>query len=191
MAEMQPFNRLVGRQLVYLAPYGEPEPNINGTPGANWVRLGATDGDQVAASAGDLTLHYDDDHQGPVKAHLPQEDLTFTWRLVNMSLEMFARATSNVGRIVSTTMNGANVKRLPLKRGKTPTEYALLFKGEADSPYGNLPGQYYAPRVLLHKPFTRTRNKTNSDGIDCTATALEDDNQTEDNRLGWLTVQES
>lgn len=189
MAEMHPFNQLVGRQLVYIAPYGETEPNINVEPGGNWTRLGPTDGDQVAENAGDLTLHYDDDHQGPVKSHLPQEDMVLRFRLVNMKLEQFARVTSNVSRIISTTMNSVNVKRLPLKRGKTPTEYALLFKGEADSPEGNLPGQYYVPRCVLHKPFTRTRNRTARDFVDCVATVHEDDAQAIDNAMGWLTVQ--
>ena len=72
---------------------------------------------------------------------------------------------------------------------KALTEYALLFKGEADSPEGNLPGQYFCPRGVLHKPFTRTRSRTARDGIDCTFTAHEDDAQIEDNKLGWLMVQ--
>lgn len=190
MAEMQPFGQLVGRLLVYIAPYGEPEPNINAFPGANWVQLGATDGDQVMEDAGDVTKHYDDDHQGPVKAHLSQEDVTFKFRIVNLTLEQFARITRNVSSVISTTMNGANVKRVPFKRGKTPTEYAILFKGEADSPYGNLPGQYYVPRGVFHQPWTRTRNRGPArDFVDCVFTALEDDAQSEDYRLGWPTVQ--
>jgi hypothetical protein len=38
---------------------------------------------------------------------------------VNLTLEQVARIKSNVSQVISTTMNGANVKRLPAKMGYT------------------------------------------------------------------------
>jgi hypothetical protein len=189
MAAMQPYAQLVGTVKIYLAPYGEAEPNINSVPGANWIELGATEGEQSIEEAGDLTKFYDNDHQGPVKATLPQEDIMVNFTLVDMTLEKVARIKGNVSAVVSTTMNGVNVKQLPFKRGATPTEYALLWRGEADSPYGMLPGQNYFPRGVFNGAGTRTRAKDARQAVESQFHVLEDDNQSEGKRMGWGTVQ--
>jgi hypothetical protein len=55
MAAMAPYSQLTGVLKVYLAAYGETEPNINATPGANWIELGPTDGEQSIEVTGPLT----------------------------------------------------------------------------------------------------------------------------------------
>lgn len=189
MAEMRPYAQLVGTVKIYLAPYGEAEPNINSTPGANWIELGATEGEQSIEESGDQTKFYDNDHQGAVKTTLAQEDIMVNFTLVDMTPEKVARVKRNVSSIVSTTMNGANVKRVPFKRGPTATEYALVMIGLADSPYGVLPGQNYFPRGVFNGAGTRTRAKDGRVAVESQFHVLEDDAQTEDNRLGWSTVQ--
>jgi hypothetical protein len=59
MAAMAPYSQLTGVLKVYIAPYGEPEPNINATPGANWTELGPTDGEQSIEVTGPLTYFTD------------------------------------------------------------------------------------------------------------------------------------
>lgn len=189
MAVMHPYAQLVGTIKIYLAPYGEAEPNINSVPGANWIEMGETEGEQSIEEAGDLTKFYDNDHQGPVKSVLPQEDIMVNFTLVNMTMEKVARIKRNVAAVVSTTMNGVNVKRMPFKRGPNQTEYALLWRGEADSPYGNLPGQNYFPRGAFNGAGTRTRAKDGRQAVESQFHVFEDDAQTEDYKMGWGTVQ--
>jgi hypothetical protein len=188
MASMQPYSELTGILKVYIAAYGETEPDVNATPGGNWIELGPTDGEQSIEEAGALTYFYDNDHSSAVKATRPQEDHMYTFTIVGLTLENMARIKSTAANVVSTTMGGQNVKRLPAKHGFTPTEYALLFRGDADSPYGVLPGQRYVPRGVFEGEGTRTRAKDNRAALESVFHALEDDAQSDASRLGWDTV---
>jgi hypothetical protein len=189
MASMAPYSQLTGVLKVYLAAYGETEPNVNATPGANWIEVGPTDGEQSIEETGPLTYFYDNNHISAVKATRPQEDHMYHFTLVGLTLEQVARIKAAAASVVSTTMNGATVKRLPTKRGYTPTTYALLFKGDADSPYGVLPGQRYVPYGVFEGEATYTRAKDGRPGIETTFHALEDDAQAAGSELGWDTVQ--
>lgn len=188
MAGSAPYDQLVGTLSFYLAPVGTAEPTINATPSGAWIPIGTTDGEQVISQEGDLTKFYDNDHQGPVKAVRPQEDPVIKGRLVGLTLENLARLISNVANVVSSGSSPA-IRRLPLRQGFLPTEYALLVKGSADSPYGIYPGQHYLPRGVFAGKYVRTRSKTARDFVDFEFHVLEDDSQSEENRLGWLTVQ--
>ena len=189
MAAMTPYAELTGTVKVYLAPYGEAEPVINATPSGNWVELGPTEGEQEIEEAGELTHFYDNDHQGPVKSTRAEENIMVRFNLVGLTLEHVARVKSALANVVSTTSGGATVKRLGFKKGATPTEYALLLRGDADSPYGILPGQNYFPRGVFEGEGTRTRAKDGRPAVESTFMVLEDDAQSDANRLGWATVQ--
>lgn len=189
MSAMQPHSQLTGVLKVYLAIYGETEPNINSVPGANWVELGPTDGEQSIELAGPLTHFYDNNHISAVKGTRPQEDQMVNFSVVGLTLENIARIKSTAAAVVATTMNGATVKRLPAKMGYTPTEYALLLKGDADSPYGVLPGQHYVPRGVFEGEHTLTRAKDGRPQVDCVFHKYEDDAQAAGSELGWDTVQ--
>lgn len=189
MAAVTPFDQLVGTLTFYLAPASTAEPAVNTTPGGSWVELGCTEGDQViAAEEGDLTKFYDNCHQGPVKAVRAQEDPQVRGRIVSLTLENIARLISDAANVTASGSSPA-IKRLPVKKGFILTEYALLVKGGADSPYGNYPAQHYYPRGVFEGKFVRTRSKTARDGIDFIFHILEDDTQTAGNELGWQTVQ--
>lgn len=189
MAAATPFAQLVGPCKVYLAPYGTAEPAVNTTPGASWVEFGPTTGDQNISKDAPNTYFYDNDHSGPVTNVTPQEDGTVTFTLVNMTHELVARVLHNVSQI--TTASTPNVSRIPFKSGFYSTRYALLVKGEADSPYGNYPGQWYFPMVVSEKSFEITRGKENRQELPCEFRVLEDDAQVDANRMGWSTVQTS
>ena len=189
MAAVTPYDQLVGTLTYYLAPVGTAEPAANTTPGGSWVELGCTEGDQViAAEESDLTKFYDNCHQGPVKAVRAQEDPQARGRLVGLTLENKARLISSAAAVTASGSSPA-IKRLPLEKGFTLTEYALLIKGAADSPYGNYPAQYYYPRGVFDGKFVRTRSKTARDAIDFVFHVLADDTQTAGNAFGWITAQ--
>jgi hypothetical protein len=191
MAATTPYDQLVGTLTFYMAAASTAEPAVNTTPGASWIELGCTEGDQViAAEEGDLTKFYDNCHQGPVKAVRPQEDPQVRGRIVSLTLENIARLIGDVADVTSSAGPPA-IKRLAVKKGFTLTEYALLVKGTADSPYGNFAAQHYYPRGVFEGKFVRTRGKTARDMIDFIFHVLEDDTQTDGNELGWMTAQTS
>jgi len=188
MAGNTPFEQLVGPLTFYLATYGTAEPAVESTPGASWVELGCTEGDQTYDESGELTKFYDNCHIGPVKTVLGQQDPMITMTLVGLTLENIARTIRTVGAVTAPT---ATTKRLGLKRTAAQTEYALLAKGAAASPYGNLPGQFFFPRGVFDGKLAKTFGKTTRTAVAVTFHALEDDLQAELDRLGWLTVQTS
>ncbi len=186
---MTPYAQLVGAVKIYIAPYGTAIPDIDTTPGASWTELGATDGDQGTEFSGDLTVFRDNDHTGPVKAARPEEDVMLTFTLVDSRLEKISRIMHNVSRVTTTTSGASAVKEMGFKRGATPTEYAMLWKGQADSPYGLYPGQNYFPRVVSNSSPKPVRGKDQRAEYECEFMALEDDNQGDENKkLGWSVV---
>lgn len=186
MAASTPYAQLVGTLTLYLAPYGTAEPDVASTPSGSWNAFGCTEGDQTITGASPLTYFYDNCHQGPVKATRPQEDITMGLRLVDLTLENIAKVmrSAGVGAVIAT----ATTKKLALRKGPTPAEWAMVLRGVAESPYGNFPGQYYIPRGVFEGDFARVRSKTARDAIDCMFHVLEDDAQLEDDRLGWQTA---
>jgi predicted secreted protein len=188
MASTSPFDRLTGVVSIYIAPQGETVTAVNATPAGNWVKLGATDGEQSLQSTGKLTYFQDNDHQGNVKAVRPLEDEIVKFKLVGLSLENYARIMDMVSDVVAAVGPPAT-KKVPLKRGPIPMEYALLFKGSALSPYGAYPGQYVIPRGVFDVEPTETFARDGSPALECEFHALEDDAQVDADRLGWLIVQ--
>jgi hypothetical protein len=191
MSAMKPWAELIGKADIYVAPYGEAEPAIDAAVGGNWVLLGATDGDQTIKFAGAHTFFRDNDHTGPVSARRPEEDVMVEFTIVHSTLENIARVMHNVSHITTTTSGAAAVKKMGFRRGQVPTEYALLMRGETDSPYGLYRGQNYIPRCISDAEPELTRGKDTRAEIACSFVALEDDAVSEDYRLGWSTVQTS
>jgi hypothetical protein len=188
MASMEPFSRLIGPCKVYIAPTGEAASAVNATPAGNWVRLGVTDGGQKVKHSGELEYFTDDDHSSDVMATRPHEVHEVEMTVVGLDMNTYARLLDRVADIVTAGGPPATSK-IPLKRGHTPYEYALLLKGEARSPFGALPGQYWIPRCVIDGEFEVDHQKEESAGIEIIFHALEDDDQTEADRLGYLIVQ--
>lgn len=190
MASTQPYEQLVGPLQVYIAPYGEAAPAVNATPAGNWALLGATDGEQSIQNLGKLTYFRDNDHQGPVKAVRPEEDVVLKFTLVGLTLE-------NLGKVVSRTANLVSVagppatRKLPLKRGSVPTEYAFLFKGSALSPYGAFPGMYVLTRAVFDGEPTEAYARDGRAAVECEVYVLDDPAVTGNDSMGYLLVQTS
>jgi len=189
MAHSTPFDQLTGTLDVYVAPVGSTVPGVTETPASPWVYLGETDGEQSLQHAGALTYFRDNEHQGPRKAVRPEEDVVIVFTLVSLTLEKYARVLHDVANVETDTVANPDTKTMPLQRGFTPTEYALLFRGEALSPYGAWPGMYVIPRGVFDAEPQLTFAKDGRAGLECEFHALVDANQEEADELGWLVVQ--
>lgn len=190
MAASLPYAQLVGPVKFYIAAASTAEPAVNATPGGSWTLLGASEGEQTFSKDAPNTYYYDNDHQGPVKAVTPQEDPMWEFILCELTHAHFARIVNSTSKI-TTAAGPPAVSRVPFKSGYIPGEYALLAKGEADSPFGNFPAQNYIPRGVFEKTLEIVRGKEPRASMACQFKALEDDTQSEDNKLGWTTAQTS
>jgi hypothetical protein len=190
MAAVTPFAQLVGTCSIYVAAASTAEPAVNATPGGSWTLVGATTGDQTVSKDAAATLFYDNDHQGPVKGVVPQEDPMVAFTLADITHNHLARILSTIANI-TTAAGPPAVSRVPMKSGAIPTEYALLVKGAADSPFGNFPAQWYFPRGFFEKALELVRGKASRAELAVEFKILEDDTQSENNKLGWTTAQTS
>lgn len=188
MAGNEPYGHLVGPCKVYIAPVGTAVPAVNAVPTSPWTELGETDGEQEVSHAGTLTFFYDNDHQGPVKAVRPQEDPEVTFTLVNLTLENYGAILDTASDVTSDAGPPAT-KKLPVKRGSVPTEYALILTGSVLSPYGAYPGMYVFPRGVFDGEPAPTFSKDGRAALECSFRVLEDDNQAAGDELGWIVVQ--
>jgi len=190
MASSIPFEQLTGPLVVWLAPVGEAVPVVNVTPAGNWYQLGPTDGEHSIQHVGRLTYFRDNDSRGPVKAVRPDEDVIIRFNLVALTLEDYARVLDDAANIVSAGGPPAT-KKLPHIRGATPNEYAVLFKGDALSPYGNFPGQYVLPRAVFDDEPQPTYGRDQRAMLACEVHALVDQVVAAADKLGFLIVQTS
>jgi len=193
MAYKEPFEQLTGTLTVYIAPHTSPlsVPDVDDTPTSPWVELGDTDGEQSIQHAGALTYFRDNANQGPRKAVRPEEDVIITFTLVGLTLENYARMLDDVDDVEETSAGAATIgtKKLPLERGFSPTEYGILLKGEAISPYGVWPGMYVVTRGVFDGEPTPTFAKDGRPGLEVEFHAIVDENQDAGEELGWLIVQ--
>jgi len=190
MADTKPFDQLTGTQDVYVAPVGEAFPLVNAAPAGNWYLLAATDGEQSMQHAGALTYFRDNDHQAPVKAVRPEEEGIVRFGLVGLNLESYSRILDDVANLTNQAGPPAT-RTMPLKRGAVPNEFALLFRGAALSPYGAFPGQYQIFRGVFDGEPQPTWARDGRAMLECEFHVLEDDTQSEINRMGTLVVQTS
>jgi hypothetical protein len=189
MAGATPFSQLAGVPLtIYLAPVGEAFADVDTTPAGNWVEFGQTDGEQTFTHDGDAVKFYDNAHQGPVKAVRPQEDPMYAFTLVDLTLEHYDRVLDDVADVTSAPGPPA-IKTMPLKRGATPNEYALLARGSLASPYYAGPAQYQIYRGIFGNSPAPTFSKDGRAALEVEFWAIEDDNQSDANRLGVLVAQ--
>lgn len=188
MAHSLPFDQLTGPLQVYVAPVGSTVPDIDTTPASPWVELAETDGEQSIQHAGALIYFRDNAHQGPRMAVRPEEDVIMAFTLVSLTLEHYARILDQVGD-VTTAGSGVETKVLPLERGFVPTEYALLFRGIAASPYGIWPGMYVVPRGVFDGEPQPAFAKDGRPALECEFHALVNVTLSPEYELGWLIVE--
>ena len=191
-ANTQPFEILSGVGTIYKAPVGTAFPEVNATPVAPWVSLGATSGGVTVVPEQTTKLIRDDQHTGPRKALRPEEMLSIETNLLNATLENIAIL---MGNTVTDTAAGAGTigtRKIALRRGPTVTEYALLFRNEHGSPYGDWPAQYQVPRGFFDGPAGQPWKKDDNILLPVKFVALEDDDASADaERFGHFIAQDA
>jgi hypothetical protein len=192
-ANLVPFDQLAGviLKLYIHTTEGTAEPAVTADPTASgFVLVGPTDGGQTLNFGGAKTKFYDDDHQGPVKAVRPQEDVTIDTMIVGLTLEDWARVI-HAASLVTSAAGPPAVKRMPLKRGRTSERYTVVFRAPFGSPYGNFPMQVYIPIAEFDGEPAPAFAKDGRAGLDISIFPIEDDTQSAGNEMGWLTAQTS
>lgn len=190
MGAFNPFSVLVGPFQIYLAIYGTAEPDVDTDPSSLWVRMAGSVDDQEIEYDSEFEHFTDNDHQAPVAGVRGTEMVTLRFTTHNLTYEHQARILSDIGNLqTGSTAAGGTTKILPIKRGYLLTAYAMLLKGQADSPYGLYPGQYYIPKCVSVSNPTVTRSKTARAMMPAEFVIYEDDLQSAGNEMGWTTAQ--
>ena len=139
---------------VYLADIGTAFPAVNEDPAVDWGLLG-DGGDKSQGEDGLVISHSQtiDKHRtasgtGPRKMTRSSESLMVSFDLVDMTLEVYAKALSDATITDTAAASGvAGVKSIGLNQGYDVAEFALLVRGDI-SPYINGSSmQYEIPRV--------------------------------------------
>ena len=188
MPNVAPFDRLIGPLTVYIAPDGETEPAVNTAPAGNWSVFGPTDGGQTLSYEGSIEYLRDDDHTGAVKGVRPEDDIILTTVIVGLTLENIAQILHDVAN-VTTDAGPPAIKTTPLKRDYNPPAYAMLLRGEAHSPYGDFPAQFYLPRGYFDGEPEVAFTKDEGAGIEIEFHVIADDTQAAGDEFGWMTAQ--
>lgn len=189
MSGMSPFAELIGPCKIFLAPYGTAIANIDATPGSAWVEIGATDGVQSITIDGPLSYWGNNDGNSETTARRPLVTVMGSFTLVGLTLENAARILNNIGNLNNTTSGAASVREIGVERPYVPTEYALIMRGETDSPYNALPAQNYIPRIVFDGPWEESKGKEERAEVACEWHALRDPSQPAGKQLGWKQAQ--
>ena len=169
---MDSYSILTGVGLIYIAPVGSTFPELSDAPDTPWRSLGETqDGVEVEHDE-KIERIRTDQRTGVVKATRTEESLVVKTKLVEATLENLADALG-----VSVTDTPADVgtigtREIPLYRGATVSEYAVLIRGY--SPYLDGAAQYEIPRGFFGKVETIKYEKGKNASIPFSFESLED-----------------
>lgn len=183
---------ITGVGTLYSAPVGEAFPTVGTTPAGNWVTLGETSGGVKVTFSQKTDIHRTDQRTGPVKATRSEEGILVETKLTQATLENLAKL---MGLTVTDTPAGSGTigtREMGLHRGATVTEYALLFRGSTQSPYGAYPAQYELPRGIFDDAVVAEYTVDKPVLFDVKFVALESlTASTEAERFGKLIVQDA
>lgn len=141
----EPYQIVAGPFEVYVAPVGETFPSIDTSPpSGNWTLLG-TNGAEEYNEDGVTVAHEEtiEDFRmlgatGAVKSNRSSESLAVRLTLHDLTLEQYAAALNF--NSVTTTAAGAGTqgfREIPMYRGFTVAQRAILVRGVGQSPYGD------------------------------------------------------
>jgi hypothetical protein len=139
-----PYQIIAGPARVWAGATGTAFPAVNASPSGSWTDLGMTEGGVTVSHTQSITMITTDQYTAGVKAIRPEEGLTVSFALAELTLEKFAFALNNAS-VVSAAGPPAT-KEIPLYRGVDVSRHSLLVRGP--SPYGNFNMQYQLPVVV-------------------------------------------
>ena len=192
---MKEIQVLVGVGLLYIAPKGTDFPAVDDTPGdfaAAWHCLGETQ-DGVTVTGSESIEHiFVDQRTGPVKAVRTEEGMTVETNLALASVENLEHIFGNEAAEQAATSEVIGKIELPLHKGFTVTEYALLFRGtfspadeDDGGPYN---AQFELPRTHLSGDTAMAFQKGDNVQLPFTAEVLEDLDADPGDEFGQLVV---
>lgn len=143
------FNNFIGALSVYIADYGETEPDLDDNTLTNWTSIGPTTGEQRMEWMGDVQRFSDNDTIGNTGMRRVDDGFKLTFTLVSLELEDLANGLGVASSVVTAVTSGAlSAKGLSVARDSGGC-HALLFRGLTHSAYGAWPAQFFAPRYFL------------------------------------------
>jgi len=185
-----PLQIITGVGYSYLAVYGTALPAVNATPAAAWNDLGETQDGVTLTPGAALEKIRVDQISGPVKAVQPEEDYDIKMKLAKATLENLALLLANT---VTDTAPGAGTigyRTLPLARGQSVTEYALIVRGA--SPYlAGANTQWQFSRVFIKEIGDIAYVKDGNVAYEVTFGVLWDFAATTGNEMGSVVAQDA
>jgi hypothetical protein len=195
---MEPFEIIMAPFEVWLGPVGESWPDVDTTPGGNWIKLGVNgkrntaDGGVTVNHSQAIKEHSNEGTTGPLKAVRTGEGLDIEFTLEDLTLEAYSKAMN--GNVVSITAAAAGTpgyRSIPLHMGPNVSTYALLCKGVSAYNDG-YSAQYQVPKVYQSDSPKPAFSKSKATGLKLKFTALEDpDAASDDLRFGKLVMQDA
>ncbi len=192
MGNNQPYEILTGVGTLYKAPVGTAFPGLSAVPAAPWVSLGETDGGVKITPEQTTKTFSSDQRTGPYKAIRTEEALAVETNLRNATMENIAILLGNSVTDAPAGVGTIGTREVALHRGAAVTEYALLFRHEHGSPYGDYPAQYELPRGFFDGPTGQEYKKDDAVLLPLKFVALEDYNAAqEEDRFGRLVAEDA
>lgn len=150
----KPFEIIAAPFSVYIAPVGEPFPNVDEAPAGNFVLLG-TSGDRNYSEDG-VKISHPQTHEffrflgatHPRKANRTEEDMMIEFDLADLTAAQYKFAMNeNAITDVAAGSGTPGFQFFSLARGLVTAEHALLVRGPsaADDAFNS---QYEIPRVI-------------------------------------------
>lgn len=183
---------------VWLAPVGEAFPYVHAQPAGNWVKLG-TSGDKHYTEEGVKVAHEQEIEQvhtlgrtGPVKALRVKEGLKISLSLLDLSVEQYRRALNDVAITeVDAAAGIPGSRNIPLRRGLTVAEYAVLVKADVSSEGDGFASQYQVHRAFMDGSPELVFRKNEPAVLLLALVALEDEDAADGEEFGKLVVQDA
>ncbi|MBT3390345.1 MAG: hypothetical protein HN413_08025 [Chloroflexi bacterium] len=152
MSIQNAYEILSGVGVLYVATAETAKPSFDSAPGVAWTEISETDGGVKVISSQEIEKLYADQHTGALKAIRKEESLKIETNIIRSTLEILAKILGGV--TVTDTAAGASTigyRTLGFHRGNSVTEFAMLFRGTAQSAYGaSYSAQFYIPRGFFN-----------------------------------------
>jgi len=148
MSIQNAYEILFGVGVLYVATAETAKPAMDSAPDGSWTEISETEGGVKVVSGQEIQKLFADQHTGAVKVIRSEESLKIETNIVRSTLEILAKVLGGV--TVTDTAEGTSTmgfRTLGFHRGQSVTEFAMLFRGSAQSAYGaSYAAQYYIPR---------------------------------------------
>lgn len=184
-----PFEIIAAPAKVYLAPTGTSMPAINADPTAGgWTYLGYTDGGVEVSHTQTINYLKVDQITVAVKAIRPDEGMTVTFSLAQITLENYAFALGKTG---PTLAGGSpSTRYVKIYQGVSVKRWSMLVRG--DSPYVQDTNLQYEIPVVVQSGTPKIKFVRDDKAVlACEFTTLADPNTADADKFGLIRAQDA